>query len=315
MRLQIQQAEFRIALAAGSEQTVREMTQKERHFARASGLAFGRVGRGLGCRVFARASGLAFGRVSTRPGGAIRTRGGMIRIRRGGGVRRVVWFVPRTEHLDNLHGERDALLGTDQRQGEEGQPRHRLARQAGKEAIESMGLRSGFGHDRFITSEAGDIVRIEQMRTKEVLKQIVPGQDRGEEALDGAIASASARPAGDAQHGDPTRHREDRGGDPAPLPQGDGLHERGQTTQACERIVHGLLWYFRWCWFVTPTNDTTKALCALRFRHGVSRRPTKIGHVFDFQGADFGEGIANSRAAFICAHYRPTNGYWSDSSG
>jgi hypothetical protein len=155
--------------------------------------------------------------------------------------------------LGHLDGKRTPLLHTDQRQREEGQTWHRFARQAGKEAIETVSLFPRFADNGLIATHQVHVIRVMQVRAKEGPKQQVPGQHGGKKALDGAVAATGARPARHALHRHPTRHREDGLADPAQLPNGRQPHERCQTDQECDRIAHGLLLFRRWFWVITPT--------------------------------------------------------------
>jgi hypothetical protein len=143
---------------------------------------------------------LPLGRPGLRFGGRVASR-----FSGGFGPRRRL-FLRSAHHLLDLDGKRPTVFGADQRQGEEREARHTLAIQAGKEAVQSMGVLAGFGHDRFITAEQIDIVSLEKVGPKEEPEQRGPRQDGGEEAVDGPIAAASASPAGDPQHGDTTGH-------------------------------------------------------------------------------------------------------------
>ena len=118
------------------------------------------------------------------------------------------------DDLLDAHRKRPPLLDAHQGEREEGQPWHRLAVQAGEEPIEALGVLAGFRDDDVITSNAVDIRRAEQMVPKEHPKQHRPGEDGGEQALHGAIAPAFAGPAGEAQHGNASRHHQQGQGDP-----------------------------------------------------------------------------------------------------
>ena len=76
--------------------------------------------------------------------------------------------------LRDLDGERPALLGADQRQREEGQPRHGFTIQAGEEAVQAIGVLACFGHDRFVTAQEIDVSALKEVRPKEEPEQTGP---------------------------------------------------------------------------------------------------------------------------------------------
>src|SRR5262245_6426174 len=79
------------------------------------------------------------------------------------------------------------------------------------------------------------------MVTEEHPKQHRPWHDRGEKALDGAIAAALAGPAGDTQHGDPSRHHQHGPRNPAQLAPGRRGHTGLQAVDECSNGHWGLL--------------------------------------------------------------------------
>ena len=118
------------------------------------------------------------------------------------------FFCVAAHDLLDADRERAPLLDADQGQREEGQPWHWLAIQTGKEPIQAMGVFAGFGGHDFIASQQVDLIWTVHMLTKEHPKQHGPWERLGEKALDGAVTAALARPAGDAQHRDPSRHHQ-----------------------------------------------------------------------------------------------------------
>ena len=76
---------------------------------------------------------------------------------------------------------------------------------------------ASFGDDDFIARHEVDVTRTVHMVPEEDPKQDAPRDDRGEKALDGAIAAAFARPAGHAEHGDTSGHHQERTHYPAAL--------------------------------------------------------------------------------------------------
>ena len=116
------------------------------------------------------------------------------------------------------------LLGTDQGQREKGQPWHRLAIETGKKPIQAMGMFAGFGGHDFIAYEQVALTWTVDMVTKEHPKQGGPRDHRREKALHRAVTTPLAGPAGDAEHGDPSRHHQHGQYNPAALAQGRGRH-------------------------------------------------------------------------------------------
>ena len=131
----------------------------------------------------------------------------------------------RTTCSTRIGNERRCWMLT-KRQGEEGQPGHRLAIQTGKEPIQAMGVLAGFGDDDFIAHQQVDLLGPVHMVPKEHPKQRGPREHRGEKALDGPITAAFARPAGDAQHRDASRHHQQSAHYPAELAQGGCRYSR-----------------------------------------------------------------------------------------
>lgn len=146
------------------------------------------------------------------------------------------------------------LLHTNQRQRKEGKARHRFAHQAGKEAIESVGLFFRFADDRLIATQEVQVVGVMQSGTKEDPKQLIPGQHGGKETLDSAVAAAGSQPSRHALHGDPTGHRENSLTHPAQLPNDGQPQEWCQTEQGCNTIAHEFLLVCRWFGLNTPTT-------------------------------------------------------------
>ena len=169
------------------------------------------------------------------------------------------FFLCGTHDLLDLDGERPSLLGADQRQREEGQPRHRFAIQAGKEAIQPMGVLAGFGHHRFVTAQEIGIRVPEEVRPEKEPEQIGPRQGGGEEALDGPIAATRPGPARDPAHGDPTGHGQQGQRDPAELAQRRRRQRRCEAAQECYTVHHRLLSSLR-CGCLQDTQRYDKSL-------------------------------------------------------
>ncbi len=173
---------------------------------------FGDVGAAFG------STGLAFGSCGGRAFG-----GGL-----GACGRAFFW---RAQHLFDGDRKRFAVGGADQREGKEGQARHRFAIQTGKEAVEAGRVFARFGHDGFITANEIDMVGAQEMGAKEEPEERGPGKGSMKEPLDGAIAAAVARPAGDAQHGDTAGHGEHGQRDSTELADGGQGKLRLETQQ------------------------------------------------------------------------------------
>jgi hypothetical protein len=54
---------------------------------------------------------------------------------------------------------------------------------------------AGFGDDDLVASKKIEIIGLEEMLPQEAPEELCPGEGRGEEALDGAIAAAVTTPA------------------------------------------------------------------------------------------------------------------------
>ena len=211
---------------------------------------------------------LPFGRPGRRCGsGALRLLGGRFGL--AGGLLRVA-----AHHLLDAHRKRPPFLDAHQGEGEEGQPWHRLAVQAGEEPIEAMGVLAGFGDDDFIASDEVDISRAVHMLTKEHPKQHRPRDDGGEKALDGAIAAAFAGPAGDAQHRDASGHHQQGKGYPTQSAVGRRRDMGSEALEKCYNVHHGLLRRLR---VVVVVDDNSTI--------DLRQKP--------YQVANFGEGIVS----------------------
>src|SRR5262249_40449032 len=125
-------------------------------------------------------------------GGCFRLTGGLLRVA--------------AYHRLDAQRKRAPGLDTHERQGEEGPTRGGRAVQARKEPIQAMRVLAGCGDDDVIARDEVDVTRTVQMVPEEDPKQEAPREDRGEKALDGAIAAAFACPAGHAEHGDASGH-------------------------------------------------------------------------------------------------------------
>src|SRR5262249_3991844 len=152
----------------------------------------------------------------------------------GGGLLRVA-----ADDLLDAQRKRTPLLGADQRQGEEGQPGHRLAIQTGKEAIQAMGVCARFGGHHSTAYEPGDILGTVHMLTKEHPKQGGPWDRGGEQALDRTVTAACAGPAGEPQHRYTARDHQHGRHDPTELAQGGRGHMGVEALAKCYKIDHG----------------------------------------------------------------------------
>jgi hypothetical protein len=94
-----------------------------------------------------------------------------------------------------------------------------------------VGVLAGFGHDGFITSQKIDIISVKQVGAKKEPEQRGPGNEGGEEALDGAIAAAVSGPARNALHGDTPSHSQQGVRDTVELAYGGHGHLRKQAQQ------------------------------------------------------------------------------------
>ena len=100
---------------------------------------------------------------------------------------------------------------------------------------------AGFRDDDVIASRQIDIIRAVHMVTEEHPKQDGPWHDRGEKALDGPIAPAFARPAGEAQHRHASRHHQQRHSNPAQLAPSRRWQRGSQALEECANVQGGLL--------------------------------------------------------------------------
>ena len=80
------------------------------------------------------------------------------------------------DDLLDAHRKRPPFLDAHQGESEEGQPRHRLAVQAGEEPSEAMGVFAGFRDDDFIACDEIDIRRAMHMLTKDPQNSIAHGR-------------------------------------------------------------------------------------------------------------------------------------------
>ena len=96
-----------------------------------------------------------------------------------------------------------------------------------------MSVLAGFGHDDLVASQQIDIIGLEEMLTKETPVELRPGEGRGEEALDGAIASAVPTPARDAQHRNTAGHGEHATDKVAQLPGGSRPDPGLEAAEQC----------------------------------------------------------------------------------
>lgn len=87
----------------------------------------------------------------------------------------------------------------------------------------------GFGDHAFITSQNIDGRWFKQILPKEQPEDGSPGNDCVEEALHGAVTSPIFDPAGNAQHGYPTRHCQQSRNNQAKLSYGCFVQTRTQT--------------------------------------------------------------------------------------
>ena len=187
------------------------------------------------------------------------------------GLARGLFRVAADDLLD-AHRKRPPFLDAHQGESEEGQPRHRLAVQAGEEPSEALGVFAGFRDDDFIACDEIDIRRAMHLLTKDPPKQHRPREDGGEQALDGAIAAAFACPAGEAQHGDASSDHEQGMGDPTQSAMGRRRDMGSEALEKCYNVHHGLLRRLRVV--VVVDNNSTIDL---------RQKP--------YQVANFGEGI------------------------
>src|SRR5215475_1202163 len=104
-----------------------------------------------------------------------------------------------------------------------------------------MRARTSFGDDDVIARDEVDVTRTVHMVPEEDPKQEPPREDRGEKALDGAIAAACACPAGHAEHGDASGHDQERTHYPAALAQGAGWDVGLKALHECDNVHCGLL--------------------------------------------------------------------------
>jgi hypothetical protein len=144
-------------------------------------------------------------------------------------------------HRLATHRKRAPGLDAHERQREAGQPGDGLAIPARKETIQAMRALAGCGDDAFIARNEGDVTRTVPMVPEADPQQEAPRADRGDKALDGALAAAWARPAGHAEPGDASGHHQERTHYPAALAQG-GCWEGGlKAWQECDNVHGGLL--------------------------------------------------------------------------
>jgi hypothetical protein len=87
-----------------------------------------------------------------------------------------------------------------------------------------MGVFARFGGHDFIAHQEVDLIRTVDMLTKEHPKQGGPREHRREKALHRAVTAPWACPAGEAQHGDPSRHHQHGQRNPVALAQGRCCH-------------------------------------------------------------------------------------------
>ena len=104
-----------------------------------------------------------------------------------------------------------------------------------------MRARASFGDDDFSARDEGDVTWTVQMVPAEDPQQEAPREDRGDTALDGAIAAALARPAGHAEHGNASGHHEERAHYPTELAQGGCWSVGLKALQECYNVHGGLL--------------------------------------------------------------------------
>src|SRR5215467_13099391 len=104
-----------------------------------------------------------------------------------------------------------------------------------------MRVLAGFGDDDVIAGNEVDVTRTVPLVPEEDPKQEAPREDRGEKALDGAVAAAFARPAGHAEHSDASGHHQERAHYPAALVQGGGWYVGLKALQECYNVHCGLL--------------------------------------------------------------------------
>ena len=96
-----------------------------------------------------------------------------------------------------------------------------------------MRARASFGDNDVIARDEVDVPRTVEMVPEEDPKQETPRDNRGEKALDGAIAAAVARPAGHAEHGHASGHHQESADYPAALAQGGCRYVGLKALQEC----------------------------------------------------------------------------------
>ena len=136
-------------------------------------------------------------------------------------------------------GKRTPLPGAHQGQREASQPWYWLAIEAGKEAIEPMGVLARFGGYDFIADQQVDFISTVEMLTKEHPKQHGPRQYLGEKALHRPITAAWARPAGDAQHRHASRHDQQSRHNTAQLAQSRYRYMGSEALAKCYNVHWG----------------------------------------------------------------------------
>jgi hypothetical protein len=122
-------------------------------------------------------------------------------------------------------------LSADQGQAEKREAGDEFLIETGEKAVEAMRMLAGFGDDDLIASEDIDLGGFVEMVAKEEPKHARPREGRGKEALHRAIATAGARPAGEAAHGDAPRERQDGHDNVTELPGGGGGEGWQQTGE------------------------------------------------------------------------------------
>ncbi len=105
--------------------------------------------------------------------------------------------------------------------------------------VKTEGCLASFGDDGFIASKKIDIVRVKEVVEKEEPEELRPGNEGGEEALNGAIAGIFASPAGDAGHSDTTSHGQHGQNDVAELAKRGWCQRHVEAVEQCYNI-HGL---------------------------------------------------------------------------
>lgn len=104
---------------------------------------------------------------------------------------------------------------------------NRLALDGREEASEPMSLLAGLGGDHLIADQQDRVRSSAQMRADEKPADLVPGNLGVEYTLDGSVAAALFRPAGQAQHGDPASHAQHCRHHDAQAVQGSGIQAGG----------------------------------------------------------------------------------------